>query len=75
MQHSQSQADHLQILGSGRGADVPGSGSHVVNDALLKPWDEEVSSLTHDLILNTRETIKDDGASTALDIVDGLICE
>lgn len=70
MQHSQRQADHLQVLASGGGANVPGSCAHIVDDALLQPRDEEVCALVHDLLLDTRQTVKDDGAGAALHVVD-----
>jgi hypothetical protein len=75
VQDSESQADHLQILGTGGGGDVARLCADVVDDALLQPGDEEVSSLAHNAFLNTRQAVEDDGASAALDIVHGGICE
>ncbi len=72
VQHSQRQADHLQILATRRGRDVPGFGSHVEDDGSLQPGDEEVSALVDDVLLDTDESIEDDGAGATLDVVDGL---
>jgi hypothetical protein len=75
VQDSESQADHLQILGTGGGGDVARLCADVVDDALLQPGNEEVSSLAHNAFLDTRQAVEDDGASAALDIVHGGICE
>lgn len=75
MQDSESQADHLQILGTGSGGDVARLCADVVDDALLQPGDQEMGSLAHNAFLDTRQTVEDDGASAALDIVHGSIGE
>lgn len=75
VQDSESQADHLQILGTGCGGDVARLCADIVDDALLQPGNEEVSSLAHNAFLDTRQAVEDDGASAALDIVHGGICE
>lgn len=75
VQDSESQANHLQILGTSGGRDVAGLCADIVDDALLQPGNQEVSSLAHNAFLDTGQAIEDDGASAALDIVHGGICE
>ena len=53
MQHSQRQANHLQILAAGRGRDIPGFGADIVDDGLLQPRDEEVCAFVDDGLLDT----------------------
>lgn len=69
VQHTQRQADHLQILGAGRRGDIPGLGSHVVDDAPLQPGNQEMRSLADHLFLHTSQAVEDDGARAALDVV------
>ena len=69
MQDSQGQADHLQVFGSSRGRDIPRLRSDVVDDALLQPRDQEMCSLIHDLIFDSREAIEDDCSSATLHII------
>jgi hypothetical protein len=71
MQHPERQAHHLQILAASRRADVPRLRPNVESHRFLKPGDEEVSSLVDDILFDTGETVEDDCASSALDIVDG----
>ena len=73
MQHTQRQADHLQVLATRRRADGPGLGPHVKDDGLLQPRDQEVGALVDHLLLHTGNPVKDDGAGAALDVVDGLL--
>lgn len=49
VEHSECQAYHLQILTSGCSRDVPWASSDVVNDCLLKPWNQEMCTLFFDL--------------------------
>ena len=75
VQDSESQANHLQILGTGGGRDVARLCADIVDDALLQPGNQEVSSLAHNAFLDTGQTVEDDGASAALDVVHGSIGE
>ena len=70
MQDSERQADHLKILATGRCGDIPGLGANVEDDSSLQPRNEEVSTLVDDILLDTRQTIEDDGSTSALDIVE-----
>ena len=70
MEHPQRQADHLQVLGPRRGGDVPRLGAHVEDDGPLQPGDEEVGALVDDLLLDSGQTVEDDGPRAALDVVD-----
>lgn len=70
MQHSQRQADHLQILAAGRGGDVSGLGADIIYDGLLQPRNEEMGALVHDCLLDSAQTIEDDSASSTFDVVD-----
>lgn len=72
MQHSQRQADHLQILATGRRGDVPGLGTDVEVDGLLQPGNQEVRALLANILLDTGQSVEDDGSCPALDVVDGL---
>jgi hypothetical protein len=69
-QDSQRQTDHLQILTPRRGTDVARLCADIIDDGLLKPWDQEMRPLFNDLLLDSRQTVKNDGSSPALDIVD-----
>ena len=73
MQDPQREADHLQVLGSGRGSDVPRLGADIEDDGPLQPGDEEVSALVDDLLLDSRQAVEDDGAAATLDIVDARL--
>lgn len=75
MQDSQCQAHHLQVLATGRRANVSGLGPHIKRDCLLEPWHQEVCSLVHHLVRYTLQTIEDDCSSATLNIVDGCAGE
>lgn len=75
MKYSQSQADHLEILASGSCTDVSGLCSDVVYDAFLQPRYKEVGAFIDHAFLDTRQSIKYDGSSAALDVVYGSLCE
>lgn len=75
MQNSQGQADHLQVLTAGGCGDVSRLGAHIVDDRLLEPGNEEVGAFVDDALANTAQTVEDDGAVAALDIVDGSLGE
>jgi hypothetical protein len=70
VQHSEGQANHLQVLAAGGCGDVPRLGAHIVDDRLLEPGNEEVGALVHDALADTAQTVKDDGAVAAFDIVE-----
>lgn len=53
VKNTESQGNHLQILGSGGGGDVSGLGADIVYDGLLEPWDEEVGSFVDNLCFPT----------------------
>jgi len=69
VQDSESQAHHLQVLAAGGCGDVPRLGAHIVDDRLLKPGNEEVGALVDDALADTTQTVEDDGAVAAFDIV------
>jgi hypothetical protein len=73
VQNSEGQANHLQVLAAGGCGDVPRLGAHIVDDCLLEPGNEEVGALVDDALANTAQTVEDDGAVAALDIVDGSL--
>lgn len=75
MQHSQRQANHLQILAAGRGGYVSGFGAYIIDDGLLQPRNEEMGTLIHDCLLDSAQTIKDNSTSSTLDIVDWSLDE
>lgn len=75
VQHSEGQAHHLQVLAAGGCGDVSGLGAHIVDDRLLEPGNEEVGALVDDALANTAQTVEDDGAVAALDIVEGGLGE
>jgi hypothetical protein len=75
VQHSEGQANHLQVLAAGGCGDVPRLGAHIVDDRLLEPGNEEVGSLVDDALANTTQTVEDDGAVAALDIVERSLGE
>jgi len=75
VQNSEGQANHLQVLAAGGCGDVPRLGAHIIDDRLLKPGNEEVGALVDDALANTAQTVEDDGAVAALDIVDGSLGE
>lgn len=69
MQNSQRQTDHLQILASRRGGDVTRLRSYIIDDASLEPGNQEMCAFVYDGLPDTRESIEDDGARTALNVV------
>lgn len=75
MKYSQSQADHLQILATSRGTDVPGLGSDIIDDALLQPGNEEMCAFVDDVFLNPGYSIKDDGSSATFHVVYGSLAQ
>lgn len=72
MKHPQGQADHLQVLGPGGGGDIAGLGSHIKDNTPLEPGDQEMCALADDALLDSRQTVENDGARTASHIVYGL---
>ena len=73
MQNPQGQAHHLQILASGRSRYVSWLRPHIVDDALLQPWNQEVRALVHNCILHPGKTVEDHGSSATFNIVDGSL--
>lgn len=73
MQHPQRERDHLHVLGSGRGTDVPRSCADIEDDGALQPGNQEVCAFVDDLLLHSGQTVEDDGACAALDVVDGRL--
>ena len=69
MQHSQSEADHLQVFASGGCGNVSRPRSHVVYDCLLKPRHEKVRPFVDDIFLDSGQPVEDDGSSSAFYIV------
>lgn len=72
MQHPQGDADHLQILGPCGSRDHAGLRPHVEDDGFLQPWDQEMCALVDDSLLHSGQTVEDDGARAAPDVVYGL---
>lgn len=70
---SEGQANHLQVLAAGGCGNVSRLGAHIVDDRLLEPWNEEVGALVDDAFANTAQTVEDDRAVAALDIVEGSL--
>ena len=70
VQNSESQANHLQVLAAGGCGDVSGLGAHIVDDRLLEPGNEEVGAFVDNALANTAQTVEDDSAVAALDIVE-----
>lgn len=70
MQHTEGQADHLEILAARRRRDVSRLRPHVKDDAPLQPRHEEVRALVDDGVLDTGHPVKDDCSGSTLDIVD-----
>lgn len=75
MQHPQRQADHLQILATGRGRDVPGFGAHVVDDGFLQPGNQEVCAFVDDTFLDSGQTVEYHRSCAAFDVVHGGLGE
>ena len=75
MQYPQRQGDHLQILTSRRGANVSWLGPDIIDDWFLQPGDQEMSALIYHRLLHSGETVEDDGAATAFDVVNGSLSE
>lgn len=75
MQHPERQAHHLQILATRRGADVPWLGPDIIDDCALKPGYEEVGAFVDDLVFDTAQTVENDGARAAFDVVEGGLGE
>lgn len=75
VQHPQCEGDHLQVLGSGGGADVPRPCADIEDDGALQPGNQEMGALVDDLLLHSGQTVEDDGACATLDIVDGRLCD
>lgn len=75
VQHTQSQADHLQVLTTRGGRDVAGLGANIIDNGSLQPRDEEVCTLVHDLLLHSGQSVEDDSAGTTANIVNGGVEE
>lgn len=71
MQHTQSQADHLQVLTTRGGGNVAGLGANIIDNSSLQPRNEEVCALVHDLLLHSGQSVEDDSAGTTTNIVNG----
>ena len=75
VQHPQCEGNHLQVLGSGGGADVPRPCADIEHDRALQPGDQEMCALCDNLLLHSGQAVEDDGACATLDIVDGRLCD
>ena len=69
MQHPQREGNHLQVLGSGGGADVPRPCADIEDDGALQPGNQEMCALVDYLLLHSGQAVEDDGACATLDIV------
>jgi len=69
VQHSEGQADHLQVLGSSSGRDVSRLRADIVDDGLLQPGYQKVGSFVDNLLLDTRQSVEDDCSTTASHVV------
>ena len=56
-QDSECDVDGLEVLGSGHGGHVLGSGSDVEDDGRLHPGDHEVGALSHHTLLHAGESV------------------
>lgn len=72
VQDTQRQANHLHVLAARRGGNVSGPRAHIKDDAALQPGDEKVRALVDDVLLDTGQPVKDDGARAALDVKERL---
>ena len=73
MQHPQRKCDHLQIFGSRRCADIPRPRPDIEDNCPLQPWDQEMCALVDDVFLDSGQTVEDDGAGSAFDVVEGAL--
>lgn len=73
MEDPQRQADHLQVLGSGGGSDVPRLRADVEDDGPLQPGDQEVCALVDDLLLHSGQPVEDDRPAAAFDVVEARL--
>lgn len=71
MQHPQREGNHLQILAACGRANVPRPCTHIKNNRPLQPWHQKVRALVDHGFLDSGEPVKDDGAGSTLDVVDG----
>lgn len=69
MEHAQGEADHLQVFAASGGADIPGLGTHIVDDGPLEPRDEEMRALVDYAFLDARNAVEDHGPRTAFNVV------
>lgn len=73
MQDSERQADHLQILATSGGGDVPGLRPDVEEDAALQPWYQEMCALVDDALLNSLQTIEYNGSCSTPHVVNARL--
>lgn len=73
MQDSEGQANHLQILATSGGRDVPGFRPHVEVDAALQPWHQEMCALVDDALFHSLQSVEDHSSCPAADIVDARL--
>jgi hypothetical protein len=73
MQHPQGKRNHLQVLATRRCRNVPRPCAHIVHNRLLQPWNQEMCALVYNRLFNTGCPVEDDGAGSALDVVDGSL--
>ena len=75
MQYPQRERNHLQILASRCRANVPRPRADIVDNGPLQPWYQKVGALIGDLVLDTGQTVEDDGAGSAFDVVERCLEE
>ncbi|KAA8530134.1 hypothetical protein F0562_004843 [Nyssa sinensis] len=68
---TEGEIHHLEVLGAGDGGEGVGPRSDVENEGFLEPWDKEVSPLTDSFVDHSTESIKENGALTAVHSVEG----
>lgn len=71
MQDSERQANHLHVLATRRGADIPRPRADIKGDGFLQPGNEEMCAFVDDLVRDSADSVEDDGAGAAFDVVDG----
>jgi hypothetical protein len=69
MKNSQRQTDHLQILASSGGRNIPRFRSDIKYDRSLKPGNKEMGALFNNVFFDSCETIENYGTSSTPYIV------
>lgn len=73
MQHPQRECNHLQVLATRRCADIPRPSPNIENNCPLQPWYQEMCAFVDDVFLDSGQTVEDDCAGSAFDVVEGAL--